>query len=133
MRIHHVGYLVKNQSAALEAFKILGFQVVSSTTHDLHRGIEICFIEKDGYRIELVSPWGENSIINILLKRHRNSPYHICYASEQFEQDLAEISSKGFLQIDEPLEAPALAGQRVVFLLSPVLGMIELLDEPRTY
>ena len=84
-------------------------------------------MEKDGYCIELVSPVSEESVVYGLLKKYKNSPYHICYETEDFDKDYQALVSNGFIAIDEPTPAPALQNREVVFLTSPSMGMIELL------
>ena len=56
MRIHHIGYLVKNMQKAEAGFVSLGFRKIEDSCHDTYRKVDIIFMEKDGYVIELVSP-----------------------------------------------------------------------------
>ena len=111
MNIHHIGYLVKKGPKAQAAFEALGYIAEGEWTHDEIRKVDILFLQKDGYRIELVSP------------------YHLCYEAENFEKELAELEGNGYIRIDEPTPAPAIGGRRVVFLMHPAAGMLELLEE----
>lgn len=128
LKIHHIGYLVKHIDKAMAEFERLGYDAVSEVTYDDLRKIRICFMEKDGYRIELVSPADSSSIVSGLIKKYKNSPYHLCYETQDFENDLAALTEEGFTAIDTPAPAPALQNRRVVFLMNPFLGMIELLE-----
>lgn len=56
MNIHHIGYLVKKGPKAQAAFEALGYIAEGEWTHDEIRKVDILFLQKDGYRIELVSP-----------------------------------------------------------------------------
>lgn len=132
LKIHHVGYLVKKIDAAIRSFEDLGYRIVQETVYDDIRKVDICFLEKDGYCVELISPVSEESVVYGLLKRYKNSPYHICYETEDFEKDYAALMSNGFIAIDEPTPAPALQDRKVVFLTSPLMGMIELLINSRS-
>ena len=127
LKVHHIGYLVKKINEAIQSFKNLGYHIVQETVYDDIRKVNICFLEKDGYCIELISPVSEDSVVYGLLKRFKNSPYHICYETEAFEKDYETLLSNGFIAIDDPTPAPALQDREVVFLTSPSLGMIELL------
>lgn len=131
LKVHHIGYLVKKIDKAMDEFGRLGYTAVSEVVYDDYRKIHICFMEKDGYRIELISPADNGSVVSGLLKKYKNSPYHICYETPDFEADLASLSGESFTAIDTPMPAPALQGRRVVFLVNPFLGMIELLDGKR--
>lgn len=127
LSVHHIGYLVKKIEKARQAFLSLGYVVEQDIVYDHIRKVNICFLVKDGYRIELVSPAAEDSVVAGLMKKYKNSPYHICYQTEDLEASFAELTSGGFLAIDSPTPAPALGGHDVVFLTHASLGMIELL------
>ena len=128
MRIHHIGYLVKKIDKAKDSFISIGFSVKQETIYDQFRDVNILFMEKDGYMIELVSPHSEKSVVAHLMKTYKNSPYHICYESENFNEDTTSLAKKGFMSIDQPAPAPALNGRRVCFFISPQIGIIELLE-----
>lgn len=127
LKVHHIGYLVKKIDAAISSFEKLGYQITQNTAYDDIRKVNICFMEKDGYCIELVSPAAEDSVVSGLMKKLKNNPYHICYETDDFEKDYMTLVSDGFLAIDTPTPAPALGGRKVVFLTSAAMGMIELI------
>lgn len=127
LKIHHIGYLVKKMEPAKKTFESLGYQVEQDTVYDHIRKVDICFLNKDGCRVELVSPASPDSVVAGLIKKYKNTPYHICYEAEDPEEACQELTSNGFIAIDTPTPAPALGGRRVVFLTSPVIGMVELI------
>lgn len=127
LKIHHIGYLVKKMEQAKKTFESLGYQVEQDTVYDHIRKVDICFLNKDGCRVELVSPASPDSVVAGLIKKYKNTPYHICYEAEDPEGACQELTSSGFIAIDTPTPAPALGGRRVVFLTSPVIGMVELI------
>lgn len=131
MTIHHIGYLVKKMEKAISAFLCLGYTLTTDTVFDEYRGIDICFMEKDGYCVELISPKSKESAVSDLIKRMGNAPYHLCHQSENFDADTAELLEKGFMMMDKPMPAPALGGKRVVFFMHMSMGIIELLDANR--
>ena len=128
LTIHHIGYLVKKIVPAIRSFEALGFQVAREVTRDDIREVDICFLEKDGYRVELVSPYSATSVVAGLLKKYKNCPYHICYETSHFEEALEELTSHGYVMMGSPTPAPAIVQHPVVFLMNASLGMIELLD-----
>lgn len=127
LKIHHIGYLVKKIEKAKKTFESLGYLVEQDTVRDEIRKVDICFLIKDGYRVELVSPFSEDSVVAGLLKKYKNAPYHICYESDDPDASYRELTENGFAAIDTPTPAPALGSCKVVFLTSPVIGMIELI------
>jgi methylmalonyl-CoA/ethylmalonyl-CoA epimerase len=127
LKIHHIGYLVKKIEKAKQSFLSLGYEVEQDTVYDDIRKVDICFLIKDGYRVELVSPLSEDSVVAGLMKKYKNCPYHICYETTDFDADYAALTANGFIAIDEPTPAPALQGRDVVFLNSASIGIIELI------
>lgn len=128
MKIHHIGYLVKKIDKAKEAFLELGYTVRQETVADDYRQVQICFLEKDGYVVELVSPLSGESVVAGLIKKFGNSPYHICYETDTYEKELEELQEKRYRICSESHEAIAIGGRNVCFLIHPHLGMIELVE-----
>ena len=77
MNIHHIGYLVKKGPKAQAAFEALGYIAEGEWTHDEIRKVDILFLQKDGYRIELVSPYAPDSVVSGLIRTYKNAPYHL--------------------------------------------------------
>lgn len=128
MKIHHIGYLVKKIDKALETFLDLGYQIIQETIYDEYRGIYICFLERDGYVIELVSPASVKSVVSGLLTKTGNSPYHICYEVSDMEEEIQKLRKLHYVICSEPHEAVACSNRKVCFLVHPHMGMIELLE-----
>lgn len=128
MTVHHIGYLVKKLDRAAADFAALGYEAQGGPCRDEGRGVDILFLRKDGYTVELVSPFSPGSVVAGLIKTYKNAPYHICYETADFERELAALESGGYTRMDEPMPAPAIGGRRVCFLYSARIGMIELLE-----
>ncbi|MCR5310896.1 MAG: VOC family protein [Lachnospiraceae bacterium] len=128
MKIHHIGYLVKKPDRALKAFKDLGYVTVRETVFDEFRGVDITFVAKEGYLVELISPKTPDSVVSGLSKKMGNSPYHICYETDDFDADIERLRLSGYVIWQEPAPACAIDGKRVCFLVHPYMGIIELLD-----
>jgi methylmalonyl-CoA/ethylmalonyl-CoA epimerase len=78
--------------------------------------------------VELIEPVDDSSPMYPLLKRYKNTPYHICYEVDDLEASIAELSTKGYTVMQEPLEAPCIENKRVSFLINSNLGIIELVE-----
>ncbi len=128
MKIHHIGYLVKKIDKAQSKFENLGYKVKQTTIHDTYRNVLICFMQNGDYVVELVSPAGGDSVVDGLIEKYRNSPYHICYASDNFDSDTANLRLAGYVQIDEPCIAPAINNKRAVFFMSSSIGLVEVVE-----
>ena len=129
MTIHHIGYLVKKLERARQAFEALGYGVEQETVRDEFRKVDIVFLSKDGYRIELVSPYDPDSVVAGLLTRTGNSPYHVCYEVADLDAEIERLRDARYVVSSEPAPAPACGGARVAFLVHPYLGMVELLEK----
>ena len=79
MKNNHIGYAVKNVSAARSAFLALGYRAMTEPFVDNGRSLTVQFLEKDGYVVELLSPTNTSSPVSALLSKVGNTPYHICY------------------------------------------------------
>lgn len=128
MKIHHIGYLVKKLKRARKAFEGLGYAIEQDTVRDEFRKIDILFLTKDGYRVELVSPYDPMSVVSRLLLRVGNSPYHICYEVDDLDAEVERLRNERYVVSSEAAPAPACGGGRVCFLIHPYMGMIELLE-----
>ena len=129
MTIHHIGYLVKKLDRARRTFEALGYGVEQETIRDESRKVDIVFLSKDGYRIELVSPYAPDSVVAGLLARTGNSPYHVCYEVVDLDAEIERLRDARYVVSSEPAPAPACGGARVAFLVHPYLGMVELLEK----
>ena len=127
LKVHHIGYAVKRMDRAIPVMQKLGY-TVGPVIHDEMRKIDISFCEFDGYRVELVAPAGMDSPVQGILKSVGNTPYHICYTSDNYEEDLRNLTTVGCKIIVEPMEAVAFQGKKVCFLYSLGIGTIELAE-----
>ena len=127
LRIHHIGYLVKNIDKSTEEFLKLGYIIINDKCRDDYRKVDITFLEKDGYKVELICPCSDDSVVAGLMKRYKNSPYHICYETDDLSSCTEELRVAGYAPLDEPASAPAINGRKVSFYTNPNLGMIEIL------
>ena len=128
MKIHHIGYLTKNLSKTQQQMQELGFAVEQESSYDAGRAVNIAFLVSGNYRSELIEPASKESPLYPLLKRYKNTPYHICYEVSNLSDAVAEYEQKGYSVIQQPQEAPCIGQHKVAFLMHINVGMIELLE-----
>ncbi|MDR2089554.1 MAG: VOC family protein [Clostridiales Family XIII bacterium] len=131
MRVHHIGYLVKHIERAKEAFSSFGYVESKAVCHDAARDADICFLKNGDCVVELVSPRSEASVVWRLLKKLGDAPYHICYASEDFERDVERLKNGNCVVVADTAAAPALEGRNAIFLSVRNLGLIEIVEDTR--
>ena len=92
----HTSYWVSGKKGpkAQAAFEALGYIAEGEWTHDEIRKVDILFLQKDGYRIELVSPYAPDSVVSGLIRTYKNAPYHLCYEAENFEKRAGRAGRK---------------------------------------
>lgn len=138
MKIHHIGYLVKNIEKSAAAFEAAGFERVLYSNgefifDDNTRQCDISFMRicgniSGGSCIELVAPQSPDCPIYGLMKQYKNSPYHICFESENLDDDVARLKQSGWSVFLPSAPAPAIDGRNVVFLIHRSAGIIEIVD-----
>lgn len=128
VEINHIGYLVKKIELSIAAFKELGF-LVDRKLYDEIRMAELCFMSKEGYCIELIEPSRESSLYG-LLKKYKNTAYHICYSVDDLDEAIACFKEMGYYLFKEREAAPAFGTDaEVAFLMNADIGMVELLQK----
>lgn len=132
MKIHHIAYAVADIAAARKKMEYLGYEVSQPVMQDTFRNIKIEFMRhaESGLLIELVEPEGEPNPVSGCLDKNNGmaAPYHICYETENLEEEIERARGNGFLMIQKPAPASAIDGRRVAFLVSKDGGMIELVE-----
>lgn len=132
MKIHHIGYAVKNINKAINEFIELGYCKIGNTIEDENRNVLIQFMEKDAYCIELISQYKleKKSPVDQILKKNKGAtPYHLCYEVEEIGDKIQEFCSKGYILIEKESEAKAIDYRKVAFLYNINIGIIELVEK----
>lgn len=129
MKIHHIGYAVKKIDKAIRSFENLGY-LFGEIIDDYDRNIRLSFGCKDGYRIELVQPLDKTkeSPVDAYLSKVGPTPYHICYESDDFENEVALLKQQGFRELIPPTKAVAFGGKNVIFMMNLGMGLMEIID-----
>lgn len=133
MRIHHIGYAVKNMSEAIAAFEGVGYSVIAEPFDDHSRNVVIAFMKNEHIVVELVSALNREqaSPVDFVSKIKipgDGIPYHFCYECENINDSVAELENLEYRLVVPPLPAPAIDGRNVAFMLNRHIGLIELLE-----
>ena len=129
MKVHHIGYAVKEIEPAISKFVALGFSPTGVPCKDEKRNVIIQFMEHEELRIELISPLKESSPVSRFLAKAGNSPYHFCFEVEEIDEVVASFQAQKYLVIEPPNPSLALGGRKVAFLFNKDIGLIELLEK----
>lgn len=128
VRVHHIGYAVRDHDEAEAGFSRLGF-TLGERTSDEGRNVCITFAQNGDYLVEIVSPLvTPGSPIDGILDKVGPTAYHICYATTDIVSALAELKPLGWRAFGVPMAAPAINYSRVVFAYHRSLEMLELVE-----
>ncbi|MEO8514080.1 MAG: VOC family protein [Ignavibacteria bacterium] len=128
LKMHHVGCAVKSIADSINTYvNTLGFNNVSPVYELTDVGINACFVElNNGVFLELIESTGAGSIVDTYLKKGM-SYYHIGYMVNDIDSVVKELLNKDFREISS-LYSPAFNNRKCVFMYTPELQMIELID-----
>jgi methylmalonyl-CoA/ethylmalonyl-CoA epimerase len=130
MTFHHLGVFVSSLDVGIEYLERL-FPIIKfgSVFHDAELKVSIQFIYmNDGTCIELVAPYGDGNPVDGVLKSKRNILNHLAFQVKNFDSTLNYYRQLGCLMLSEPKPALAFQGARVVFFLTKIGLIIELVE-----
>lgn len=127
MKIHHIGYLVKDIKLSINNFKNLGYKEESNIIVDEIRSIFITFLKNENSLVELIQPSKDNKRFNSILRKG-GGLYHICYITSNIDKDLKSLLEQKYVLIEDVNIAPAINNSLVAFLYNECMGIIELVE-----
>lgn len=128
LKVHHIGYVVRNIQKAYDIFVNLGMTKYGEIFWDDDRLSKICFLRDGEMLIELIEPQ-KGTELYALLKHNQVGPYHICYQVKSIDDHKDDMLRNGFLLFKDKQNARAIAPDAVVaFFMSPWVGMVELVE-----
>lgn len=127
---------------SLAAFRALGYEPVllcdapehAEYIYAEYRQPDIGFLQQPAEKtgptayVELIAPKSEDSPIWGLMRTYKNSPYHLCFESDDLEADIQHLRGAGWMIFQPEAPAPAIHDLSVVFLVHRSAGIIELIN-----
>ena len=95
---------------------------------DPKQRVSVAFVDMGGVRLEFIEPLTDRSPIDASLAKGQTL-VHLCFRVPDLERALVSARTRGLHQIARPVPAVAFAGRRIAWLFSPVLGLIELVED----
>ena len=131
MKFHHIGIFVRKIN---DAKKILQEQVkiksCSKIFKDRKLKVKVVFIlDKNNIRYELVEPYGKGNPVDKVLKKKVNLLNHLGYKVTKFDKWCSYFRNLGYGFLTIPQKAVAFKHSRVVFMLSPLGFIVELIEQ----
>lgn len=131
MKLHHIGIFTKDINfGAVELSKIINIKKKSKIFKDDIIKVFVQFLydcEDNCY--EIVAPNGIDNPVDSVISSGKNILNHLAYITSDFDVNLSKLIDQGCIQIKPPCPAIAFNNARVVFLLTPLRMIIELIED----
>lgn len=125
MRLHHIGYVVKDIS---EYEKKLIYKEKRASVEDPIQKAALSLYETySEVLIELIQPLEESSFTYAFLQKQGNAYHHLCYEVDSIEAMRRIAEKHGLLLFKGPLPAPLFDGKEVYFYFDKNKSITEFL------
>jgi methylmalonyl-CoA/ethylmalonyl-CoA epimerase len=104
MKLHHIGYVVRDLEAALARFRDDGAEVLIEPATDPLQRVRVCLLRAGDAVLELVAPLDESSPIRARLSRGGGLD-HLCYLVSDVEEAVEREVRQGALVVCAPCHA----------------------------
>ena len=131
MKFDHIGVFVQDIAAGDAALSaMIPIARRSGIFTDPVIKVQVQFLyDTSGICYELVAPAGAGNPVDGVLKTRRNVLNHVAYRTADLDATLADLRAQGAFPLNEPTPAVAFGGKRVVFLMTALNFIIELVEE----
>ena len=95
-KLNHVAIAVPDLDSAIKTYKTKLGASVSSIIEQKEHGVIVAFIVLSNTKIELITPFGNDSpLINFLQKNPNGGIHHICYEVEDIHESIKSLVKAG--------------------------------------
>lgn len=131
MKFDHIGVFVNAIASGDEELSaIIPIARRSEIFTDPVIKVKVQFLyDESGVCYELVAPFGEGNPVDGILKSKRNILNHVAYRTADLDAAITAMRAQGGFPLNEPTPAVAFGGKRVVFLMTSMSFVIELIEE----
>ena len=113
-KIDHLGVAVRSIDETLAVYRALGLSE-SGREEVASQKVITAFLPVGESNIELLQPTSADSPVGKFLQKRGEGIHHVCFAVENLEAALEDLSRKGFRLI-HTAPVPGAGGKRVAFL-----------------
>lgn len=114
MKLHHIGFVVKDLSSTMNTLEsILGLKPISKPFLDKIQKVNEIFLDAKPTLIQLFEPISDDSPVSNFLRKHGEKLHHLCFEVDDLDKAIKEMKSKGIRIIWEPFKG--FQNRRVAF------------------
>jgi len=130
MIFNHIGIFVSSLGIGRQHLAaMLPVLEYSDEIEDPGLKVRVQFLtDTSGIRYELVAPYGEGNPVSGVLASKKNILNHVAYTTEELDVAVDRLRVDGAIPFAVPKAAVAFGGARVIFLLTPLTFIIELIE-----
>jgi methylmalonyl-CoA/ethylmalonyl-CoA epimerase len=130
MIFHHIGIFTSDLDVGRNKLSlILPIQSVSEPIEDPGLKVKVQFCtDTSGICYELVAPFGENNPVSGILLSGKAIINHVAYTVESIDVASHELRKSGCMPLSQARPAVAFGNRRVMFFMSPLRFIIELIE-----
>ena len=131
MKFNHIGLFVTDLDIGRSKLcSMLPITDISPIIEDPGIKVRIQFCTDDsGIRYELVAPWGENNPVQGALNSGKGILNHVAYSVSNLAQEASRLREEGCIPLGPAQQAVAFNSQLVIFFMTPLRFIIELIEE----
>ncbi len=132
MIFDHVGLFVRDLAQGRERLaRLLPISQWTGVFDDPLIKVRIQFgVDSSGVRYELIAPFGDGNPVDGALSAGVNLLNHVAYRVDDLDGELARLRRERCVPTTRPHPAVAFGGRRVVFLMTPLGFILELIETP---
>ena len=131
MQLHHIGCLVESIEAGIAEYQLLHEQAQASEIYEIQsQEVRVCFVTLSPDNptvIELVQPLNEGSFLHKLMAKKGINFYHLGFFTPDIDAKTEELTAKDYRLVNS-FHSEAFSGRKCVFLYSPSMHLIELIE-----
>ena len=131
MKFDHIGIFAKTLEHGRRHLQaLLPISAVSDEFHDSLLKVSVQFLyDSSGICYEIVAPNGAGNPVDSTLSKKRNILNHVAYKVNNFQFTIDRLRQCGCIPLGTPKAAVAFGGVRVIFFLTPLSMIIEIIEE----
>jgi methylmalonyl-CoA/ethylmalonyl-CoA epimerase len=124
---HHIGLACRRLADEYDGLAAMGYSQEGDPITDPIQMVKVQFFVGGGPRVELVEPQSDKSPAMGWLNRGAKL-YHFAYKVGDLDAAMHFLENRGFAAVSEPAPAVAFAMRRIVFMMSPSMVLVELVE-----
>ena len=131
MNFDHVGLFVADLETGRQKLSaLLPIAHISEPIDDAGMKVRVQFCtDTSGIRYELVAPFGEGNPVSGVLEHGKAILNHVAYRVADLKSEAARLRKEGAIPLGYARPAVAFDGRLVMFFLTPLRFIIELIEE----